>query len=308
MIFEEIKEKYPYFYKSSAYLEEKGGFFKDVLVQIKELGPDYEFGERVCRNAFLMSGSDWQQYYQNLHRLIVNAFDFLKLQMELEREGHYRFKTYAEVEQYSYNNAAVSGPQYLWELYFSQVFWLVHQKIFGFFKNNFLATGEATGSVLEVPAGTGIYLSEFLLANPTWGGVGLDIADSAVNFSAKVLATNGIPPARFSLLKQDIHTYGPEQKFDHIISGEFLEHLEDPVAVLNKLFYLMKNHGKMFITVAIWAAGIDHIYLYQNAEEVRAHIKAVGFKIEKELTVDVFNTAKNSHGRIPQVFCAIITK
>lgn len=308
MIFEHLKEQYPYFYKASEYLEKNCAFFTDVLAKIKEFNPDYAFAEKICRNAFIMSGENWDVYYKNLHRLIANALEFLKLQMELEREGRYHFKNYQEVEQYSYQHPELSGPQYMWELYFSQIFWLVHQKILAFFKNDFLRLNQKIGLVLEIPVGTGIYLSEFLLMNSNWRGVGVDIGDSAIDFAGKVFASNHLDPARYMLVKKDFREYVADKKFDRIICGEFLEHLDDPLSILKKMYSLLATNGKIFITVAVWAAMIDHIYLYKNVQEVRDQLHEVGFKIEKELAVNVFDTAKNNRGRIPQVYCAILTK
>jgi len=107
-------------------------------------------------------------------------------------------------------------------------------------------------------------------------------------------------------LKKDPDT----EKFDKIMCGEFLEHVEDPVGILTKLNQLLKDDGKLFLTAAVWAAHIDHIYLYNNAEEVRNHIRKAGFLIEKELVQASFekDEADPEKSKIPVSYAAILSK
>ena len=102
----------------------------------------------------------------------------------------------------------------------------------------------------------------------------------------------------------------PRKKFDKIMCGEFLEHVEDPVGILTKLNQLLKDDGKIFLTAAVWAAHIDHIYLYNNAEEVRNHIRKAGFLIEKELVQASFekDEADPEKSKIPVSYAAILSK
>ncbi len=92
--------------------------------------------------------------------------------------------------------------------------------------------------------------------------------------------------------------------------GEFLEHLEDPVGALKKFNRLLKNDGRIFITVAVWAAHIDHIYLYNKAEDVRNHIREAGFSIDNELVQSVFEKDKEDpeKPKIPVSYAAILSK
>ena len=62
-----------------------------------------------------------------------------------------------------------------------------------------------------------------------------------------------------------------------------MEHIEDPVKLLKKIYTLMTDDGKLFITTPTNAPAIDHIYLFQNADDIRAVIRAAGFEIRDEL-------------------------
>jgi len=71
------------------------------------------------------------------------------------------------------------------------------------------------------------------------------------------------------------------QPVDWLICIEVLEHLEDPVAWLRRLRESVVPGGRAFITAALNAAQLDHIYLYENSEQVIAHLRAAGFALEQ---------------------------
>jgi SAM-dependent methyltransferase len=240
------------------------------------------------------------------------SYEFLKLQVKLEKTGKYLFSTFEEVENevYSQNSSKLHGPDYLWGLYFSEIFWKIHHGFTNFFLDEFTSQKLKKGKVLEVPSGTGFFLSEFLRINPEWYGMGVDLADTAIDFSKKIFAANKISDDSYSILKEDFLKFSEGEKFDRIICGEFLEHLEDPLIVLNKIKRILKDNGKVFITVAVWAAHIDHIYLYKNATEVRDHLHRAGFNIEKELVQAVFERDKLNpeKAKIPVSYAAVLSK
>ena len=89
-----------------------------------------------------------------------------------------------------------------------------------------------------------------------------------------------------------------------------MEHLEDPLEVLNKLYRILTDDGKIFITVAVWAAHIDHIYLYKSANDVRDHLHQANFCIENELVQAVFEKDETNpeKEKIPVNYAAILKK
>ena len=310
MIFKDLEKDYPLLATTAHYLEEKCYFFKGVLKQIRELNPNYKFGEEICRHAWALCQGNQNAYYEKVDTLIEFSLEFLRLQIELEKTGYYRYSSFKEVEEGVYRDSKrkLTGPWYTWALYFTQFFWVTHNRVFDFFLENFVGPAESQGDVLEVPTGTGLFLTYFLLNKLIWRGIGVDLSDSAIEFTKDVLRVYRIPASRVAIIKDDVYKYQPERQFDRIMSGEFLEHLEDPLGVLKKLYQILKDDGKIFITVAVWAAMIDHIYLYKSAEEVRKHIRQAGFKIEKELVQTVFKNGHPEQEKIPINYCAILTK
>lgn len=312
MTTEEIRTKFPIICKTADYLQNKTIFFKSSIPKLLDTDYDFEFGERICQMALKISSNNWELYFKRVDKLVDLSFEFLKLQVQLEKTGKYLYSSFKEVEEnlYSKNDGHEHGPDYLWGLYFSEIFWKIHYNFTKFFLQDFVKNVKNKGKVLEIPTGTGFFLCEFLRENSKWEGTGVDLADSSISISEEILKTNKINQESYELKKIDFHNLREEEKFDRIICGEFLEHLENPLEALKKFNILLKNDGKLFLTVAVWAAQFDHIYLYTNANDVRDHIKKAGFKIEKELVQAVFEKDEKDpeKSKIPVSYAAILSK
>jgi len=312
MTSEEIEKRFPTLCKTADYLQNKTVFFKSSIPKLLNSDFDFKFGEKICKTALEIVSNNWNEYFKRVDKLIDLSFEFLKLQIQLEKTGKYLYSTFSEVEEnlYSKNDSHEHGPDYLWGLYFSEIFWKIHYNFTKFFLQSFVNDVKNEGRVLEVPTGSGFFLCEFLQKNSKWKGTGVDLADSSISISQKILRTNHISKDSYVLKKYDFHNLKEEEKFDRIICGEFLEHLENPLEALKKFNNLLKNDGKMFLTVAIWAAQFDHIYLYKNANEVRDHIQKAGFQIDKELVQVVFEKDEKDpeKSKIPVSYAGILSK
>jgi len=309
---QEIEKKYPMLNKTAIYLQNNMSFFKDSIPRLFDKDFDYNFVERICKTGFQMSDNNWEKYFEHVDSLAKMSLEFLRLQVKLEKTRKYLYSSFKEVEEnaYSKNDLEMDGPDYLWGLYFSESFWKIHHNFVKFFFKYFIQVPKNIGNVLEIPSGTGFFLCEFLNHNPHWSGIGVDLADTSISFSKMLFNTNNISKNSFNLIKQDFLEYPETEKFDRIMCGEFLEHLEDPLGALKKFNRLIKNDGKIFITVAVWAAHVDHIFLYTKAEEVRNHIHQAGLNIDKELVQAVFEKDKNNPElpNIPVSYAAILSK
>jgi 2-polyprenyl-3-methyl-5-hydroxy-6-metoxy-1,4-benzoquinol methylase len=255
-------------------------------IEPKVRSPEYDrgFARTICRLAFEKSGADVERYRAALHDFIALSEEFVVLQMELDRTGRYRHSSFEEVRREVYDNPEVMERRYLNGLLLSQAFWANHSKIRAYFVDRFCEGNPPTGTVLEVPSGTGIFISEFARRNPRWSAFGVDLSDSSVAFSRDIVRLVGVPAV--TVAQQDIFDLPSAGQYDRIICGELLEHLEDPAALLRKLAALITGTGKLFVTTAIWAANIDHIYLFSSVREVRAMLEQF-FTIESELALNI---------------------
>lgn len=302
----EIQKNSPFFYKTCLYLKDTA-LYRNIFDTINEI--DSNFSEKICYNAFLASGSDWNKYFKNVFNLLELDIDFLKLQALLEKTGKYKYSSLNEVKKYAFGREK-EGADYIWGLYFSQIFWKTHRKVFDFFDKNFVKKSEKNGNCLEIPSGSGIFLSHFLSDNKNWKGVAIDISQNAIMITKKILDLNGVTAGRTQVVKKDFLKFKSEKKFDKIICGEFLEHTEDPVKILLKIKSLLADNGEVFLTTVAWTAGIDHIYLYKNVEEIKKHVLESGFLPKKEIAINIFDKDKadSDQNKKAVIYAAILKK
>jgi tRNA A58 N-methylase Trm61 len=133
--------------------------------------------------------------------------------------------------------------------------------------------------VAEAGVGSGVFSRRVLQRVSTARGVGYDISPSSKAFAEDHMRAFGLED-RYQGVLADVMA-GELQPADWLICVEVLEHLEDPVAWLSRLREALVPGGKAFITAALNAAQLDHIYLYENGEQVIDHLRAAGFAVEQ---------------------------
>jgi len=307
----DLKKNFPVFYKTCLHLQSASPLYKNVFTANERVPVNYQLAEEICSDALAMSGSDWSQYTKWLSDLSLINMEFLKLQISLEKSGRYLYSTFKEVERevFKKNTDGIEGVKYLRGLYFTQIFWATHHRMFNFFLTEFVAKTSAEGICLEAPCGSGVFLGHFLSRKHRWSGVGVDLSDTAIALAQRFFEVKGVSP-RAKLIKEDINDYVGSSSFNAIMCGEFLEHVEDPLEILKKLHKLLVPGGRLFLTTVAWAAFIDHIYLYKNAGEIRDHIAQSGFTIEKEYIQNIFprDARRLEESGVALNYAAVLTK
>lgn len=307
-----MEKEYPIFYKTCFYLKKTSFFYKDIFAANERIPINYILAEKMCSDAFAMCHSDWNEYIKKLTNLLEMNIEFLKLQASLEKNGKYLYSSFEEVEREVLKKkkpGETGGVDYLWGLFFTEIFWVTHHRLFNFFLKEFISKSPSKGICLDAPVGSGIFLSNFLSINKEWKGVGIDLSDTAIDLAKQLFEINK-QLNQVELIKEDINEYKSGVNFDRIICVEFLEHVEDPVAILKKIKNLLTGDGKVFLTTVAWAAHIDHIYLYRSAQEIRNHIARSGFKIEKEYVQNIFpkDAGKLEESNVALHYTAVLAK
>lgn len=80
----------------------------------------------------------------------------------------------------------------------------------------------------------------------TTGEVGLDFGCGASQILGELFATGGFPTTSYDLYFHPDKSY-QTKKFDFIILSEVIEHLRNPIEVMQELKSLLKAQGKIFI-------------------------------------------------------------
>jgi 2-polyprenyl-3-methyl-5-hydroxy-6-metoxy-1,4-benzoquinol methylase len=252
--------------QEQSYLDKTNDFLEEYISFAGRLGKDLEFGVE----CYLRMLSDFTQEY-----------------ISFMNTGEYSTKSFEDANRRVYNNPDVM-EYYMHGLLLSQVLWVHHNDIVLFFQKHLQESKGKVNRYLEIGAGHGMYISE---AIKVFGnGVTYDVVD--ISPTSIELSQNFIKDDQVNYILSDIHDYTPSQKYDFITLGEVIEHVEKPVELLQVIKSMLTEDGCLFLTTPANAPAIDHIYLFNNAEDIRDVLKEAGFEIEHEIAKFVEDVPK----------------
>lgn len=187
----------------------------------------------------------------------------------------YRYSSFEEVNKIVYDNPSYM-EKYMLGLSISDYIWINHIKMLRYFKDNInLFKGE---KYLEIGPGFGQYLAKALSMDRFKKYFACDISKTSVDRSNRFLKYTGLDE-KCRVEEKDFFQYSTDNLFDCIVMGEVLEHVENPLGMLEKINVLLKPTGKAFVTTVINAPAVDHIFLFENAEVVLDMVREAGFSI-----------------------------
>jgi SAM-dependent methyltransferase len=209
------------------------------------------------------------------------ALDIMRRQQRFEKQRAYPAKTYAEAEEGVYFNDEYMVREYLPGLLLSHYFWPHHYHQARYFDSAFVSQMRVAGATVfaEVGTGTALYSRRVLQQLPDTTGVGFDISPSSKAFADAQMSAFGFDD-RYLVQLRDV-VADPIGPFEWLICVEVLEHLEDPAKFLRALREALTPGGHAFITAALNAPHVDHIYLYEKPEEVIQQLTSAGFALEQ---------------------------
>jgi SAM-dependent methyltransferase len=270
-----------------------------------------------CNQLYYKKANWFFSLYENLLKDLgrdfsytVDCYNQMISEMLLERigflsTGRYSNTSFSDVSQRLYKNPE-AFEHHMHGLALAQFVWWDQYQRFDFFAQNISQYINKTHCYLEVGAGHGLFIAEAIsqFKKETIFDL-VDISPTSLEMSQKVLS--GYPVNYFL---QDIFDYYPEKKYDFITIGEVLEHLEDPKRIMLRLKELLKDNGIIYLTTPANAPMIDHIYLFNNDEEIRDLVRDSGFEIENELTAFAENMdeKKAIKNKVPLMYAAFIKK
>ena len=170
---------------------------------------------------------------------------------------------------------------YMNALLLSQVLWVHHFKMLMFFnkqlQKSFLAK---TSSVLDIGPGHGFF--SYLVQQNLKKVDNIDIVDISDSSLAMTRSIIGDADGKIKYYSRDIFSYESSQKYDLIILGEVLEHLDEPLLILEKLSSLLSDKGFLWITTPTNAPALDHVYLFRSKDEIIELLNCSNLVVENE--------------------------
>jgi 2-polyprenyl-3-methyl-5-hydroxy-6-metoxy-1,4-benzoquinol methylase len=202
--------------------------------------------------------------------------DSMRNQVYYERTGRYRASNYAEVARDCYHNQEHMTRRYLPGMFVSHFVWAQHYHMQRGFRELLLPRVRDSKFFFEVGVGCGVYSKLTLAKLPAIRGIGFDISQFSLDYTAWMLNKFGLGD-RYGLENRDIR-HGYRMQCDFLICQEVLEHLENPAEFCQWLANMVRPGGHAYITAALNAAHSDHIYLFHEPAELEDMVRAAGLQ------------------------------
>jgi ubiquinone/menaquinone biosynthesis C-methylase UbiE len=206
-------------------------------------------------------------------------------QVRYEADGHYENKTYEECYQSLYNSKE-EMDDYLWGIYLTNFLWRHHMEISLFFRDRFLARLPEKAMIIELAPGHGGWGVWALSERPDAQLIGYDISPSSIAIATSLAQAAGVGSraSYFEKSALDLDGLSPEIATACICSF-VVEHLEEPQKLFAAIARLLKVGGRAFITGALTAAQIDHIYEFREESELVRICEQAGLRVLETLSV-----------------------
>jgi len=200
-------------------------------------------------------------------------------QVRYERDGHFENKTFQDCLNALYNEKD-EMDDYLWGVYLTNFLWAHHTEIIMFFQDRYLKRLQNVQTIVEIAPGHGGWGAFTLKHLPNAKLVGYDIAPSSIQIATELMEAAGFSDrARYELKDALNLDLVQPNSADAVICNFLIEHLEQPQKLMAVINHLLKPGCKAFLTGALTAAQIDHIYEFRYESEIIAMAEQNGLRV-----------------------------
>lgn len=214
-------------------------------------------------------------YLELVNQMMHSRLEFL-------RTGQYPMKS----QQVAYNDIYMNNDtmqQYMLGLALSYFLWRHQFQLFIFYRKNVQKAVNGT-RFLEVGCGHGLLLVELLSRMSEQAVVDVvDISGQSLVMTQNLLHASFPGDNRSRFFHSDILNFKAELTYDFITIGEVLEHVENPRLLLSKLAGLLAADGRIFVTTCANCPAIDHVYHFQDVQQIVNTIDDAGLEVVDEI-------------------------
>jgi len=206
-------------------------------------------------------------------------------QARYEDRGAYESKTYAEVWDQQYSQKDLMSD-YLLGVYLTNVLWSHHMDITAFYLQRFVRQLPADASLLEFAFGHGGWGIQALAAHPQATLRGFDISPAARSLAETFAKAAGVSERAQYAQGDALADCVPDASMDGAVCCFLVEHLETPDRLAERVAQALKPGARAFLTGALTAAQVDHIYEYRHESELVAWCERAGLRVLETLSVN----------------------
>jgi len=290
-----------------AYIGQRYPRFKKGVDEAVDIAPDRfsDIADMYLEWLLRARGDDGIQ--QSVDAFVQFTTDVNLAQARYEADGHYQYQSFAEVNQIHYSrDSEMQG--YLWGIYLTNFLWAHHFEICLFFKDRFLARIGNAQSLIEIAPGHGGWGAWALHVLENAHLRGFDISPTSIEIAGSVTRAAGMETrARYELRDALDLTELEPACTQAGISSFLIEHLETPQQLFRVINHLLEPGGLFFVTGALTAAQIDHIYEFRNESELVCMAEESGLRVLETLSTNPTRFLRNARF-IPRSMAMIVQK
>jgi 2-polyprenyl-3-methyl-5-hydroxy-6-metoxy-1,4-benzoquinol methylase len=248
--------------------------------------PSWQYAQRALGYVAARSGDDLKT---ELEAFATVSMDFLRLQARFMRTRQYaRAGGAAELVEELYNDESKMKGYYLDGLALTYALWPNHAHMIRFMAEEFIPQLQPGDRVAEVGVGHGLLAALMFDAVPDLHYVGVDISQSSLDYAGAALAGAGIDAGRVSMvhadaMSGDLARLAGQKGFDALVCCEVVEHVDDPATMLRALSAAQAAGKPGFVSTVANMEADDHVYLYNDVEEIRAMLRDTGWRVVQDL-------------------------
>ncbi|MEN6350424.1 MAG: class I SAM-dependent methyltransferase [Syntrophomonas sp.] len=220
-------------------------------------------------------------YIADCYNLIVK--DTLREQLYFRKHKRYRHSTFAAVSENVYFKKSYMD-MYMYGLALTLFLWPNHLQLSRWYHEKL--PHKDRGKYLEVGPGHGYFFMSAMRKSNYSSFKGVDISPASVEMTEAVLSSRLFGDfSKYEIVNADFLTLDEEEKYDAIVMGEVLEHVEEPFLFLEKIARIAEDDAFIYITTAINSPAIDHIFHFDSPQAVRKIVENAGLMIKDELLI-----------------------
>ena len=239
------------------------------------------------------------------------SFDFMRLQARFMLSGKYAATANPSHLTELYEDDSRMNGYYLDGLLVTYMLWPNHARFYRNFLERFLpiVSEIKDPQVGEIGVGHGLMATKLIESISNAKYTALDISSASLEFTKKSFDILDAG-ANLSCIKFDaVSEFIPvelEEKFDAFVCCEVLEHVENPEKMLQNIFRLLKPGSPVLLTTVCNMEAEDHIYLFNNPDEIVNMVREAGFSITFQEVIGL--DGYPNLGPVPLNYLAILSK
>lgn len=200
-----------------------------------------------------------------------------RAQQAYERSGHYKFSNFADANRVVYQQAEYMR-NYYWGVYAILFCWPHYVELMEFYLDRFVKRLSG-GRLVEIAPGHGAWGVLAVAGTEHLTLEGVDISPTSLELAPRMAAGAGLT-GRSSYRVADATKVDHDQgRFDAGVCCFMLEHLEQPGEFLAGFAPALKEGALAFVTLALTAGQLDHIFEFKLESEAIVMAERAGFDV-----------------------------